>query len=366
VRHQAELPARPESLPQIVGGRHVKRPQQRGFSPRVNGNRWQVDTTGATGAPVRFGLVGYGFGARYFHAPLIASSPACDLVAVATRSAERRALVAREHPDILIAGPAFAAGRYGLACGEVCARAEAELGITAVSGMHAESTAADLYRTRVLLASTRDTALGMADAVRTMARLALARHQGQPLGAPAEEGYIPTGERVYFFHEQTAAERAVAMLLAKVRGEPYTTEWAVPHYHTVDPAPPVRDLASARVALVTTGGVVPTGNPDRLEAAYATKWLRYSIGDLDDLVPERWTSIHGGFNTTNINEDPDRMAPLDALRALEREGVFRELHELMFTTTGNTAAIPTMRRFGQEMVRELRAAEVDGVILTSA
>jgi predicted dehydrogenase len=47
---------------------------------------------------VRFGLVGYGFGARYFHAPLIASAAGCDLVAVATRSAERRALVAREHP----------------------------------------------------------------------------------------------------------------------------------------------------------------------------------------------------------------------------------------------------------------------------
>jgi hypothetical protein len=46
-------------------------------------------------APVRFGLVGYGFGARYFHAPLIASAPECELVAVATRSAERRALVAK-------------------------------------------------------------------------------------------------------------------------------------------------------------------------------------------------------------------------------------------------------------------------------
>jgi betaine reductase len=276
------------------------------------------------------------------------------------------ALVAREHPDVLIAGPAFAAGRYGLACGELCARAEAELGITAISGMHAESTGADLYRTKVLLASTRDTALGMTAAVQSMARLALARYHGETLGAPAEEGYIPTGERVYFFAEQTAAERAVAMLLHKVRGEPYTTEWAVPQYHQVDPAPPIRELATARVALVTTGGLVPTGNPDRLEAAYATKWLRYSIGELDTLAPEQWTSIHGGFNTTNVNEDPDRMAPLDALRSLEREGVFSELHDLMYTTTGNTAAIPTMRRFGQEMVQELRAAEVDGVILTSA
>ena len=53
-------------------------------------------------APVRFGLVGYGFGARYFHAPLIASAGGCELVAVATRSAERRALVATEHPDAAV------------------------------------------------------------------------------------------------------------------------------------------------------------------------------------------------------------------------------------------------------------------------
>jgi predicted dehydrogenase len=53
-------------------------------------------------APVRFGLVGYGFGARYFHAPLIACATGCELVAVATRSAERRALVATEHPDAAV------------------------------------------------------------------------------------------------------------------------------------------------------------------------------------------------------------------------------------------------------------------------
>src|SRR3954471_17959645 len=49
-------------------------------------------------APVRFGLVGYGFGGRYFHAPLLASAPECDLLGVVTTSAERRDLVGREHP----------------------------------------------------------------------------------------------------------------------------------------------------------------------------------------------------------------------------------------------------------------------------
>ena len=38
-------------------------------------------------APVRFGLVGYGFGGRYFHAPLIASAVGCELTAADARAA---------------------------------------------------------------------------------------------------------------------------------------------------------------------------------------------------------------------------------------------------------------------------------------
>ncbi|NRQ49388.1 Gfo/Idh/MocA family protein [Aeromicrobium stalagmiti] len=48
--------------------------------------------------PLRIGLVGYGFGGRYFHAPLIAGAPECELVGVVTTSDERRALVESEHP----------------------------------------------------------------------------------------------------------------------------------------------------------------------------------------------------------------------------------------------------------------------------
>ncbi len=50
--------------------------------------------------PVRFGLVGYGFGGRYFHAPLLAAAPECELLGVVTTSPERRAQVAAEHPGL--------------------------------------------------------------------------------------------------------------------------------------------------------------------------------------------------------------------------------------------------------------------------
>jgi len=51
-----------------------------------------------SGSPVRIGLVGYGFGGRRFHAPLIVSAPECEFAGVVTRSAERRQLLAEDFP----------------------------------------------------------------------------------------------------------------------------------------------------------------------------------------------------------------------------------------------------------------------------
>jgi predicted dehydrogenase len=50
--------------------------------------------------PVKFGLVGYGFGGRNFHAPLITSAPECELVGVLTSSPERQALIGHELPGV--------------------------------------------------------------------------------------------------------------------------------------------------------------------------------------------------------------------------------------------------------------------------
>ena len=62
----------------------------------------------------------------------------------------------------------------------------------------------------------------------------------------------------------------------------------------VDPAAPVDKASSVTVALVTEGAVVPAGNPDRLESARATRWLRYRIEGLDALTTGDWESVAGG------------------------------------------------------------------------
>jgi predicted dehydrogenase len=49
---------------------------------------------------VRFGLVGYGLGGRVFHAPLLASARGIEFMGVVTRSADRRAELAEQHPGV--------------------------------------------------------------------------------------------------------------------------------------------------------------------------------------------------------------------------------------------------------------------------
>jgi predicted dehydrogenase len=52
---------------------------------------------------MRIGLVGYGFGGRFFHAPLLTSLADASLVGVVTRSDERRQQLNADHPGV----PAF-------------------------------------------------------------------------------------------------------------------------------------------------------------------------------------------------------------------------------------------------------------------
>ena len=56
-------------------------------------------------------------------------------------------------PDVLLAGPAFDAGRYGLACGEVCQTAQ-EMGIPAVTAMHPENPGVLTFRRDAVVVPT--------------------------------------------------------------------------------------------------------------------------------------------------------------------------------------------------------------------
>ena len=128
-------------------------------------------------------------------------------------------LIAQFKPDVVVAGPAFAAGRYGLNCGRVCADAQTALGVPTVSGMHEENPGVDSYQTQVHIVATRDSAVGMNDAIQRMAGIAvkLGRND-EPVGSPSDEGYFPMGRRVFKISDRPAAPRAIDMLLKKGEG----------------------------------------------------------------------------------------------------------------------------------------------------
>lgn len=66
-------------------------------------------------------------------------------------------MVKKYEPDIFVAGPAFNAGRYGVACGTICKAVEERLGIPVLSGMYEENPGADMFKQDVILVTSTDT-----------------------------------------------------------------------------------------------------------------------------------------------------------------------------------------------------------------
>lgn len=268
-------------------------------------------------------------------------------------------------PDLVITGPAFNAGRYGTACGAVADAVQQQLGLPAVSGMYPENPGADLYKKSIYIIETANSAIGMRKAVPKMAALALKLADKQSIGTPEKEGYIARGIRKNFFASDTGAKRAVDMLVNKLTGGEFVTELPMPAFDRVSPNPAIKDITKATIALVTSGGIVPKGNPDRIESSSASKFGKYSIAGVSDLTPETFQTAHGGYDPVYANQDADRVLPIDVLREMEQQGIIGKLHDFYYATVGNGTSVANASRFGKAIAAELRNDGVDAVILTS-
>ena len=273
-------------------------------------------------------------------------------------------IVKEASPDIVVLGPAFNAGRYGVACGEIGKAITEKLSIPAVTGMYMENPGVDVCKDKIIVVNTLDSAAGMRKALPAMASIVKKIVKGVELGLPAEDGYIPQGRRLTVFSEKRGSKRAVEMLLARLKNQEYETELPMPVFDRVEPAAAIEDLNKATIALVTSGGIVPVGNPDKIQSASAQKWGKYDISQKEALGAAYFT-IHGGYDPVYANESPDRVVPLDIMRQLEREGTIGKVYEYFYTTTGTGTSVGNSIKFGKEIGAELKAAGVDGVILTS-
>ena len=268
-------------------------------------------------------------------------------------------------PDVVIAGPAFDAGRYGLACAEVCRVAQAR-GIPSVTGMHEENPGTLTYRRDVLAVSTGVDSSEMVQVLRKMAHLAVKLVRGEELGPASAEGYLPRGFRRQVVHDKAGYERAVEMLKARLAGQPYVSEMLITSYDLVPAAPPITDLETSTIALVTTGGLVPRGNPDALVRGRAERYFRYPIEGVQAFTIEDWESVHGGFSTVILNtKNPNYAMPVSTVRELEGKGAFKSVYPYLFSTTGNGTAVSAAKRMAAEIAGELKEGEVDGVLLVA-
>jgi glycine reductase len=274
-------------------------------------------------------------------------------------------LLSPYQPDVVIAGPAFDAGRYGISCGAVCKAARIQLGIPSVTGMYKESPGVELYRRDAFIVETVDSVRGMADAISKMVSIASRLVADQKLGRPSEEGYFSRGIITNELLEQTGAERVVSMLLRKLKGQPFKSEVDLPQYERVEPASGIKDINSATIALVTDGGLVPNGNPDGIEARVSTRFGSYSLKGVNTLDPEDYEVNHIGYDPIFVTQDPNRLVPVDVMRDLEKEGIIGELHETFYSTAGAVCIVENVKKMGRAIAEELKAEDVSGVILTS-
>lgn len=268
-------------------------------------------------------------------------------------------------PDLLIAGPAFGAGRYGLACGIVCSTVHEKLKIPVITGMHLENPAVELFRDKIPVVITGLSAKDMSDALKKMVDIGCRLCTGERIKSPVEEGLIGSGIRKNVFAQESAAERAVNMLVAKLKGLPYITELPVAIFDRIAPARPLTDLKNSTIALVTTGGIVPKGNPDRISAGRSNSFGKYMIKGNNDLKPEEYQAVHAGYDTKFADDDPDRVVPLDAMRRLEKNGIIGKLYDYFYTLSGQGTYVQSAKKIGREIGEDLLRGNVNGVILTS-
>jgi glycine reductase len=233
--------------------------------------------------------------------------------------------------------------------------------------MNEENPGVDMFKKDMYIFKGGKSSAKLKDDVKVVAAFADKILNGEKTGSADEEGFFPRGIRAQAWLEsgKTGAERGVEMLVKKLNGIPFESELPIPKLDRVPVATPIADLSKANIAMMTTGGIVPVENPDRIQSASATRWGRYDISKMDKLESGVYKTIHAGFDPAAANADPSVIVPLDALRAYEKEGKIGKLHEYFYSTVGTGTTQGEAARMAREIVEQLREAKVDGVIMTS-
>lgn len=269
--------------------------------------------------------------------------------------------------DFFIAGPAFQAGRYGVACGTIGEAVSKKFNVPVFSSMHEENPGVDMFKKKFIIFKGGKSAASLKHDATSITNYINKYFDKEKLGSAEEEGYFGRGIREQVINEdlKPSSERAIELLLKKLNSEPYISELPIPKTEKIPPAEPIKDLSKAKIALVTSGGIVPSDNPDKIQSASATRWGMYDISNLSKLEPIVYKTIHAGYDPAAADADPNVCVPLDALRAYEKEGRIGSIDTYFYTTVGTGTTEAEAERMAKEIVVHLKEHNVDGVILTS-
>src|ERR1051325_8593719 len=129
-------------------------------------------------------------------------------------------------PDLFIAGPAFHAGRYGIACAKAASFVRERWGIPAITGLYGENPGTREIGRHVLVVETGPSAASMQATIKRFAQLAALLFQNDAEGVERfrEEFCLTIPRRFTVQADAPDSVRAVDMLLAKLRGAPFESE----------------------------------------------------------------------------------------------------------------------------------------------
>ena len=264
-------------------------------------------------------------------------------------------------PDIVVVGPGFNAGRYGMACGAVAKAVDEELSVPVVGGLYQENPGLEIYKRYGYFVPTGTSAATMRKAIPDMVAIIKKLLANEPV----TEGFFEKGLRENYFSQERGSKRAVDMLEKKIAGLPFVTEYPMPVFDRVPPQPAVADITKVRIALVSSGGPVPKGNPDSIESSSASKYGKYSLKDIIDFTAENGETAHGGYDPVYANQDLDRVLPVDVIKELVNAGEVGSLHDYWYATVGNGTSVANSKQFAAEIAQDLLDDNVSAVILTS-
>ncbi len=219
--------------------------------------------------------------------------------------------MAEYKPDLLIAGPAFESGRYGIACGAICQAAQQQLGIAAVAGMDEDNVGASLYRKNIYIINSGATIVRMVPTLQRMAALGVKLVRRETIGKPENEGYLPRGIKRNEFAAKPPASAPSTCCWPNCAAMNFIQR--SPRHNLPAANRPRRctNLKSAVIALVTDGGLVPEGNPDKIEPGRPTRFTTIPIAGVNSLDADKYDAVHSGYDTAIRQSRPE---PLGAAR----------------------------------------------------